>query len=184
MIRCVFDDEDCLRIFAEDQCWDKETLKQLKEEYNIYFMNGGDGVKPVMIKDDMVVIGWEDDGQIGFRKSKNYYSGFLDEFNIYWIKFLIADLQAALDANREKIDKQLCNCENEIIKVKPISVEDISNKLNQEDIDLFTLKKQAIKEFAEKLKERCHNYYPSIDHYCCSEKTVNVKDINELLKEY
>lgn len=41
MISGVFDDEECLRIYAEDQCWDKETLKQLKEEYNIYFMNGG-----------------------------------------------------------------------------------------------------------------------------------------------
>ena len=35
MIKDVFDDEDCLRIYAEDQRWDKETLKQLKEEYNI-----------------------------------------------------------------------------------------------------------------------------------------------------
>ena len=42
----------------------------------------------------------------------------------------------------------------------------------------------AVKEFAEKVKEKCHNYYPSIDHYCCSEKAVNVKDIDELLKEY
>lgn len=46
------------------------------------------------------------------------------------------------------------------------------------------VKKQAVKEFAEKLKEKYHNYYPSIDHYCCSEKAVNVKDINKLLKEY
>lgn len=45
-------------------------------------------------------------------------------------------------------------------------------------------KTQAVNEFAEKLKERCHNYYPSIDHYCCSEKAVNVKDIDELLKEF
>lgn len=43
---------------------------------------------------------------------------------------------------------------------------------------------KAVKEFAEKLKIKCHNYYPSIDHYCCSEKAVNVKDIDELLKEY
>ena len=50
----------------------------------------------------MVFIGWEDDGQIGFRKSKYHYGGFLDGFDIYWIKFLIADLQAAFDANKEK----------------------------------------------------------------------------------
>lgn len=104
MINYVFDDEDYLRIFAEDQMWDKATLKQLKEEYNIFFMNGGDGVRPVMIKDNMVIIGLEDDGQIAFRKSKNYCRDFLDGFSIYWLKFLIADLQAALDANKDNID--------------------------------------------------------------------------------
>lgn len=44
--------------------------------------------------------------------------------------------------------------------------------------------KKSVREFAEELKGRCHNYYPSIDHYCCSVKAVSVKDINELLKEY
>lgn len=43
---------------------------------------------------------------------------------------------------------------------------------------------RTLKQFVEKAKERCHNYYPSIDHYCCSEKAVNVKDIDELFKEY
>ena len=52
-----------------------------------------------------------------------------------------------------------------------------SNAIEQE-------KEHTVKEFAEKLKERCHNYYPSIDHYCCSQKAVNVKDIDELLQEY
>lgn len=31
MIKFVFEDEDELRIVAEDQCWDKNTLKQLKK---------------------------------------------------------------------------------------------------------------------------------------------------------
>ena len=43
---------------------------------------------------------------------------------------------------------------------------------------------RTLKQFVVKAKERCHNYYPSIDHYCCSEKAVSVKDIDELLKEY
>ena len=43
---------------------------------------------------------------------------------------------------------------------------------------------RTLKQFVAKAKERCHNYYPSIDHYCCSEKAVSVKDIDELLKEY
>ena len=45
-------------------------------------------------------------------------------------------------------------------------------------------KKQAVKEFAEILKRKFHNYYPSIDQYCCSVKAVNANDIDELLKEY
>ena len=43
---------------------------------------------------------------------------------------------------------------------------------------------RTLKQFVVKAKERCHNYYPSIDHYCCSEKAVSVKDIDELLKDY
>lgn len=45
-------------------------------------------------------------------------------------------------------------------------------------------KKQAVKEFAEKLKKKVHNYYPSIDSYCTSRHVILVKDIDELLKEY
>lgn len=44
--------------------------------------------------------------------------------------------------------------------------------------------KQAVKEFAEKLKKKVHNYYPSIDSYCTSKHVILVKDIDELLKEY
>lgn len=45
-------------------------------------------------------------------------------------------------------------------------------------------KNQAVKEFAEKLKKKVHNYYPSIDSYCTSKHVILVKDIDELLKEY
>ncbi len=45
-------------------------------------------------------------------------------------------------------------------------------------------KKNAVKEFAEKLKKKVHNYYPSIDSYCTSKHVILVKDIDELLKEY
>lgn len=44
-------------------------------------------------------------------------------------------------------------------------------------------KKNAVKEFAEKLKKKAH-YYPSIDSYCTSRYVILVKDIDELLKEY
>lgn len=43
---------------------------------------------------------------------------------------------------------------------------------------------RKIDEFVEKLKKNVHNYYPSIDSYCCSHHVVLVKDIDELLKEY
>ena len=45
-------------------------------------------------------------------------------------------------------------------------------------------KKNAVEEFAEKLKKKVHNYYPSIDSYCTSRHVILVKDIDELLKEY
>nr|DAU13453.1 MAG TPA: hypothetical protein [Caudoviricetes sp.] len=45
-------------------------------------------------------------------------------------------------------------------------------------------RKQAVKEFAKKLKKKVHNYYPSIDSYCTSRHVILVKDIDELLKEY
>lgn len=44
--------------------------------------------------------------------------------------------------------------------------------------------KQAVKEFAEELKKKVHNYYPSIDSYCTSRHVILVKDIDELLKEF
>lgn len=47
-----------------------------------------------------------------------------------------------------------------------------------------SIRKQAVKEFAEKLKKKVHNYYPSIDSYCTSRHVILVKDIDELLKEY
>lgn len=42
---------------------------------------------------------------------------------------------------------------------------------------------EAIKEFAERLKAKCHNYYPSIDSYCVSVKAIGFKDIDNLVKE-
>lgn len=50
--------------------------------------------------------------------------------------------------------------------------------------ELKEYKRQAVKEFAEKLEKKVHNYYPSIDSYCTSRHVILVKDIDELLKEY
>lgn len=46
------------------------------------------------------------------------------------------------------------------------------------------IERRAVEKFAEKLKKKVHNYYPSIDSYCTSRHVILVKDIDELLKEY
>lgn len=98
-----YDDNDFeghLMISAEDQCWDDETLKQLRDEHDIIFMSAGNGVTPVKVvkygKHYGVALGSEDDGNMRFEQygcgdSKNYEHMFSD----YWIDFLIADLQEA-----------------------------------------------------------------------------------------
>lgn len=79
--------------FADDQSWDEETLKQLKEEYNIYFMTSGDGVVPIKLIDNkLIVLGSEDDGTISFQKWPDGH--YVHVFSIYWIESLISDLRA------------------------------------------------------------------------------------------
>lgn len=56
--------------------------------------------------------------------------------------------------------------------------------LNHENYELTEKIKQAKIDVLNKLKSKCHNYYPSIDHYCCSVKAVNLSDIDEIIKEY
>lgn len=50
------------------------------------------------------------------------------------------------------------------------------------DDELRNARQETI-DVLNKLKNKCHNYYPSIDHYCCSVKAVNLSDIDELIKE-
>lgn len=49
--------------------------------------------------------------------------------------------------------------------------------------DELRIARQNIINVLNELKSKCHNYYPSIDHYCCSIKAVNLSDINEFIKE-
>lgn len=88
--------EGQLIISAENQTWDKQTLQQLKDDYNIIFMTNGNGVSPVkIVRMDNgygVAIGSEDDGTIFFNKSFGNYE---NSFHSLWIDSLIADLQAA-----------------------------------------------------------------------------------------
>lgn len=88
--------EGYLKITAEDQSWDKETLKQLREEYDVIFMSAGDGVTPIKIfkygEHYGVALGSEDDGTMRFER---HFGDFKHGFSDYWIDFLIADLQEA-----------------------------------------------------------------------------------------
>lgn len=93
MIKSVFEDENELRIVAENQSWDKKTLKQLKKEHNITFMTDGDGVTPVMVRSNHVILGSEDDGVIFFRKR---YNQFENCFSLGWVPSLISDLEKAV----------------------------------------------------------------------------------------
>ena len=75
------------------------------------------------------------------------------------------------NAGYRKIDD--LKAENKQLKTECALLDDELRIARQETIDVLT-----------ELKSKCHNYYPSIDHYCCSVKAVNLSDIDELLKEY
>ena len=86
-----------LRIIAENQEWDADTLKELREKHNIIFMTSGSGICPIMIipreiNSPLIAIGSEDDGCITFEK---HYGQFMNSMDIYWIDSLIADLKEA-----------------------------------------------------------------------------------------
>ena len=68
------EDNEPIMFVAEDQCWDRATLKQLKKEHDIIFKTSGNGVMPIMIlnKDSdnpLFVIGHEDDGTLYFDRT-------------------------------------------------------------------------------------------------------------------
>lgn len=93
----VFYDET-LHLSAEDQWWNEEALKELREEHNVVFMSSGNACKPILIiprenEAPLVAIGVEDDGTIYFERDK--YGHYANSFDSGWIKSLIADLQAA-----------------------------------------------------------------------------------------
>lgn len=79
-----------IMLSAEDQRWDKDTLKELKEKYNIFFMsNNTDSMHPIMIRDNICYIGHEDDGIIYFDRK---YGHPTNGFSAYWIDSLMNEL--------------------------------------------------------------------------------------------
>lgn len=121
-----------------------------------------------------------------FEKTLERFMGYIDElenrdmsnrFEIDMLKNLnaerrqtISDLQAENESLKDKLSRVL------------LSVDTVKEMNTMVTIDEH--EKQAVKEFAAKLKTKIHNFYPSIDHYCISEKAVLVSDIDKLLKEF
>jgi TusA-related sulfurtransferase len=93
--------------------------------------------------------------------------------------------EALYNAGYRKLSKDsvvLSKEEHEIL-VKT-AIDKISSGFMVEAVSTEEQVKQAVKEFAEKLKKKVHNYYPSIDSYCTSKHVILIKDIDELLKEF
>lgn len=92
------DREETLYLSAKDQCWDKETLKELKDKYHIFFMTTGDSCHPVMVVPAhgghfQYVFGVEDDGTVSFTKKYGQWQNSIYDF---WIPTFIDDLEAAM----------------------------------------------------------------------------------------
>ena len=103
------------------------------------------------------------------KQGNGHIAGFPDFDLVYKLYFEQKDRIAELEKENRQLSKAINNVQKGFDNGEFIS----------KDCKIRTLK-----QFVERAKERCHNYYPSIDHYCCSEKAVSVKDIDELLKEY
>lgn len=92
--------DEMLYFSAYDQEWDDETIKELREKYNIIY--NPHSVHPIMLITKEVpyfggrvthaIIGTEDDGTIAFRAD---YGDFRMEFDVAWIDSLIENLQEA-----------------------------------------------------------------------------------------
>ena len=90
-------------VWAEDQLWDKETCKELREKYNIIFTGG----YPIMVvrRDDegldpLLIVGSEDDGTIKFKR---IYAMFENAYNIGSIRSFIENLKDAAEFAGVKI---------------------------------------------------------------------------------
>lgn len=90
-----------------------------------------------------------------------------------------------LNATLDLINRQQAEIErlNEKITTKDESNYYFMGQLRTAREELQTAKHEAIKEFAEKLRKKCHNYYPSMDSYCVSRYAVEIADVDNLVKE-
>lgn len=104
-------------------------------------------------------------------------------YGAYCLENLLPDLLKLIDGQIAELKK--LKYENEFYKKEYIP--ELQNACQERIIDdarmCQKLKKSAIQEFAERLKDKSHNYYPSIDSYCTSRHVVLISDIDNLVKE-
>ena len=119
---------------------------------------------------------------------KEYIKGLLEEINIcnqIISKYdeLTNDYKHEIERLNNEYNKAFERLKSQQREIDRLKEENERFENNMKSV-LEIEKKQAVKEFAEILKRKLHNYYPGIDQYCCSVKAVNANDIDELLKEY
>lgn len=93
MVQFFYETENEFVLVAENQSWDQKTLSEIKEKHGVIFQTAGDGVSPILVRDNIVAVGIEDDGTIWFPKEDNQ---FIFEFSKNWIPYFIADLTEAM----------------------------------------------------------------------------------------
>ena len=103
------------------------------------------------------------------KQGNGHIAGFPDFDLVYKLYFEQKDRIAELESENKRLNK---------------AINSVQKGFDNGEFISKDCQTRTLKQFVVKAKERCHNYYPSIDHYCCSEKAVSVKDIDELLKEY
>lgn len=146
--------------------------------------------------DDMVSIDGDDVDHIAEEVAENVYNFYKPIDNEMNTMCNIDDIVRGFIVKDGKImyvTNILNGCRQEFKDIHKIC-DELNNNMKEIDrlmewnnylrFQLEEIQKLTVKEFAAKLKKNTHNYYPSIDSYCCSRHVVLVKDIDELLKEY
>lgn len=97
------------------------------------------------------------------------------------------DIDLKKELRYSHIYKKLYELENKLKNGELVSKDWHDKQILYAEYTIKKLKEDKsiiIKGFVDRLKEHTHNYYPSIDYYCCAEKAVSIKDMNKVLKEY
>ena len=102
-------DDEPVCFWAEDQTWDDETIKELKEKYNVIFTNGIQATMLIKSNYDgriLIAVGFEDDGCIQFPRQ---YNQFTHCYSPYWLdsnmkllqctKEFVEDFEKSCDAS-------------------------------------------------------------------------------------